>query len=136
MRVVVTGMCVALGLLACATEERPMDNQLNLTLGGNNPSLSGDLARIDQAMGFVPKPEPQPEPEPEPQPEPEPEPEPESPIPGTRTVTLHEGETLYGLARAHLGKGSRWTEIAARNGWSQAQVSRLRAGTQVKLPQR
>ena len=41
-------------------------------------------------------------PEPEPQPEPEPEP---------ATVTVKPGNTLWGLARTHLGTGTRYQEI-------------------------
>ena len=43
-------------------------------------------------------------PEPEPQPEPEPEPE-------TATVTVKRGDSLWKLARIHLGSGARWPEI-------------------------
>ena len=41
-------------------------------------------------------------PEPEPQPEPEPE---------TATVTVKRGDSLWKLARIHLGSGARWQEI-------------------------
>ena len=41
-------------------------------------------------------------PEPEPQPEPEPE---------TATVTVKRGDSLWKLARIHLGSGARWPEI-------------------------
>ena len=41
-------------------------------------------------------------------PEPEPQPEPE---PATVTVTVKRGNTLWGLARTHLGTGTRWQEI-------------------------
>jgi hypothetical protein len=51
-------------------------------------------------------------------------------------VTLREGEPLYGLASVHLGKGSRWPEIARLNGWSERQAEQLRTGTQVRLPQK
>jgi nucleoid-associated protein YgaU len=52
------------------------------------------------------------------------------------TVVLERGQTLYGLARTHLGAGSRWPEIASLNGWTEADVAGLRAGTVVKLPSR
>ena len=45
-------------------------------------------------------------PEPEPMPEPEPEPEPEP-----TTVTVASGDTLWGLAKTHLGSGHRYREI-------------------------
>ena len=41
-------------------------------------------------------------------PEPEPEPEPE---PATITITVKPGNTLWGLARTHLGTGTRYQEI-------------------------
>ena len=41
-------------------------------------------------------------------PEPEPQPEPE---PATVTVTVKRGNTLWGLARTHLGTGTRYQEI-------------------------
>ena len=43
-------------------------------------------------------------------PEPEPQPEPE-PATVTVTVTVKRGNTLWGLARTHLGTGTRWQEI-------------------------
>ena len=106
---------------------------MDLTLGGNGPSLRGDLWKIDEAMGLVPKQEPKREPKREPTPESKPEPKPE-PRPEWGTVTLQEGETLWGLAEAHLGQGGRWREIAGLNGWSEEHAERLRTGTQVKLP--
>ena len=136
MRVVI-GICLGLysvsGLQSCAAEERRMENQMDLTLGGNGPSLRGDLWKIDEAMGLVPKREPKREPKPEPKPDPKPEPTPE-PKPAWRMVTLQEGETLWGLAEAHLGRGGRWRQIVRLNGWSEEDAPRLRAGTQVKLP--
>ena len=154
MRVVI-GMCLAVcsvavcsvlvGLLSCAAEEQRMENQMDLTLGGNNKSLRRHLERLDEKTGLVPKrgsqprvePEPAPEQEPVPEPEPEPVQEPVfEPAPQSRVVTLREGETLYGLALAHLGRGSRWPEIARLNGWSERQAEQLGIGTQVRLPQK
>lgn len=49
-------------------------------------------------------------------------------------VVLGENETVYDLARKHLGSGARWPEILKLNGWTEREARRLRAGTQVKLP--
>jgi hypothetical protein len=50
------------------------------------------------------------------------------------TVYLREGETLYRLAATHLGRGSRWRELLALNGWTEAEATRLKVGVPVKLP--
>lgn len=71
--------------------------------------------------------DPQPEPPP-PQPEPEPEPESE-----WVTVELPKGETLIHVARRHLGNGTRWGEIVEWNGFTAAQLKRLRIGHPIKL---
>lgn len=113
---------------------------LVIELGGDNPSLRDAL----QALGMLPEPEPPPAPPPQetapmepvaPPPEPELQPEP-PPEPEFFTVLLKERETLWDLAREHLGKGARWTEILALNGWTEAQARRLRAGTTVRIPRR
>ena len=55
---------------------------------------------------------------------PEPEPQPE---PATITVTVKRGNTLWGLARTHLGTGTRWQEIFDLNrGRVQAEGRTLR----------
>jgi len=51
-----------------------------------------------------------------------------------RRTSLRAGQTLYSLAREHLGDGKRWREIAALNGWSEADVASLPAGVEVTLP--
>ncbi|MHC4512230.1 MAG: LysM peptidoglycan-binding domain-containing protein [Planctomycetota bacterium] len=150
MRVVI-GMCLGVcsvlgGLLSCAAEEARSENQMDLTLGGNNKSLRRDLETLgvvprrgSQPRSVAPEPVLEPEPAPEPVFEPEPAPEPvfePEPEPEWRVVTLREGETLYGLASVHLGRGSRWPEIARLNGWSERQAEQLRIGTQVRLPQK
>ncbi len=60
---------------------------------------------------------------------PEPPPQPEY-----YTVFLQKGETLYGLAAARLGSGSRWRELLPLNGWTEEQATSLRVGTAVKFP--
>ena len=54
--------------------------------------------------------------------------------PKFRVVLLAEGQTLYGLCKAHLGSGNRWREIAAFNGWSEDQAQLLPVGQRVKFP--
>jgi len=121
-----------------------MENQMDLTLGGNSPSLSEDILRFDEARDPLwrrrqpPRPVPQPQPgPPQVDPPPEPilaEPPPPEPTPRLRVVTLEDGDTLWGLATTHLGAGSRWRELVRLNGWSEERAARLPAGTQVKLP--
>jgi hypothetical protein len=49
-------------------------------------------------------------------------------------VALERGETLMQLAKRHLGSSSRFGEILARNGWTEAEARRLPAGQLVKIP--
>lgn len=49
-------------------------------------------------------------------------------------VELGRGETLMQLAKHHLGSSARYREILERNGWSEADARRLRAGQLVKIP--
>ncbi len=120
-----------------------MENQLELTLGGNNPSLRRDLARIDEVAGYRPQRRPPAEVQPRPparqqppQAQQLPRPRPSQAVALQEPVALQEGETLYRLAVRHLGDGKRWREIVRLNGWSERQVSRLRVGTRVELPLR
>lgn len=53
-----------------------------------------------------------------------------------RVVRLVHGQTLGQLCAAELGTATRWREVAELNGWSEADVVRLPAGTAVKLPAR
>ena len=61
---------------------------------------------------------------------------PDPPPPETLTVYLRQGETLIGLARSHLGDGSRWREILSLNGWTETQAEKLPVGTKVQVPLR
>lgn len=140
---VAAGMYVAIALLSCAAEEVHMENRLDLTLGGDNRSLREDLRRLDETMGLVPRRQPRRQPEPrlrrQPRPEPAHAPEPgrqppPSSSPPLQVVVLEEGDTLWGLAEAHLGAGRRWRELARFNGWSEDRASSLPTGTRVKLP--
>ena len=53
-----------------------------------------------------------------------------------RRVRLLDGDTLSELCARELGSARRWREVAALNGWSEAALSRLPAGTWVELPAR
>lgn len=130
---------------------------LVLELGGNRPSLRQDLlARgiavalphpvraVDPAPAPIVEPQDRPAPdEPGPQigedPVAPPTPGPEVPPPapesgGFRVVKLKRGQTLMHLSKEHFGTTRRWKEIMALNGWSEAQVSRLPADQDVKIP--
>lgn len=50
-----------------------------------------------------------------------------------RNYTVKKGETLYRIAKAQLGKGSRWKEIAELN---QVDGSTLRVGQVILLPKK
>jgi len=56
-----------------------------------------------------------------------------SPKTGGRSYTVQKGDTLYGIARAQLGSGPRWKEIASLNGLTGAE---LEVGKQLQLPSR
>ena len=49
-----------------------------------------------------------------------------------KTYTVAKGDTLYSIARAQLGNGNRWREIAKLNG---IDGSSLRAGAELRMPQ-
>lgn len=48
------------------------------------------------------------------------------------TITVQLGDTLYGLAKQHLGDGARWKELADYNGI--ANPSRLQVGAVLVVP--
>lgn len=136
------------GLVACREEvkQQPMarGNLMVLEVGSIDSSLAHNLARLrtpprEAQPSAVPGPDPGGEPAggaPPPRPDPvQPQPEP-APVPGPEfhVVTLHAGETLYGLCTEHLGSGARWKEVASLNGWSEAKANNLRAGQRVRLP--
>lgn len=61
----------------------------------------------------------------------------EDPSPdGETVVVLGKGQTLFAVAKKHLGSATRYKEILKHNGWTEAQAKRLPAGTKVKLPPR
>lgn len=51
-----------------------------------------------------------------------------------KTYTMKPGDTLWTIAKAQLGDGSKWTEIKQLNGITDAQVKSLPAGKVLKLP--
>jgi nucleoid-associated protein YgaU len=50
------------------------------------------------------------------------------------TYTVASGDTLWGIAAAHLGGGSRWTRIMALNAIDLQDPNRIRAGAVLKMP--
>jgi len=125
------GCVLAWTAAACGGAEPPppRGDVLELELGGANEQLGPALRAVagDEA-------------EPQAQPDAPPTVAPEAEVgraarPG-RVVTLRKGQTIYGLARDHLGDGDRWLEILELNGWTEAQAMRLRPGAEVKLPLR
>ncbi|WP_127531193.1 LysM peptidoglycan-binding domain-containing protein [Paenibacillus kobensis] len=51
-----------------------------------------------------------------------------------KTYTIAAGDSLWKIAQKTLGNGSRWREIQALNGISDAQTKMLKIGTILKLP--
>lgn len=51
-----------------------------------------------------------------------------------KTVTLKAGDSLWSVAKAHLGDGARWKELQKLNGIKDAQIKKLPIGLVIKLP--
>lgn len=51
------------------------------------------------------------------------------------TYTVASGDTLWGIAEAHLGGGTRWTRIMALNAIDLQDPNRIRAGAVLKMPE-
>ena len=49
-------------------------------------------------------------------------------------VQLESGQTLMGLAEAHLGSRQRYKEILRCNGWTEQSARRLPIGQRVRIP--
>ena len=128
---------------ACGGDIPPgtSEDMLVLELGGQSEPLREALRRVARVEVTTREEEPREEVTREEEPREE-EPR-EEPVAGVAppsseffTVYLREGETLYRLAATHLGRGSRWRELLALNGWTEAQATRLKVGVPVKLPMR
>jgi nucleoid-associated protein YgaU len=106
-------------------------NTLVLELGGTNVPLQESMQRL----GVQPKPararEEAPQPAVTPPPADVPQPPPAADV---LEVKLEKGQSLYELARKHLGSATRWREIAEFNHFDEARLTRLREGTVVRIP--
>ncbi len=51
-----------------------------------------------------------------------------------KTVKVKSGDSLWTIAKAHLGDGSRYKEIMKLNNITEAQAKKLKVGTVIKLP--
>lgn len=126
-------------LFACGGPPRSgaRENVLVLELGGGNQLLREALLRFgppdEKTVQVFPTPPAADPPRAE---EPPPSQPPAAREPEVLTVYLRANETLYGLARTHLGSGSRFRELLALNGWTEAEASQLPVGTAVKVPVR
>lgn len=138
---------------ACARHEataNPVDGVLVLEVGGEQSSLRQALVAVgvDVAPAHLREVrresvEPEPVPAPTDAPAPRATPQPrhaadDGPNPAETAdhvvVELGKGETLMQLAKKHLGSGTRYHEILEKNGWTEADARRLRAGQLVKVP--
>jgi hypothetical protein len=124
-------VAVLLAFPACGPEPAaaPRD-PLILVVGGDGHRLRDALARSAPPPRVAEQP-PRAEPAPREQPPPR-----EEPPPAERSLRLEAGMTLYSIARAHLpGRPQDGVaRLLAKNGWTEAQASRLPIGTLVRLP--
>lgn len=135
-RRIASGLAAVLGVLVgCGdeTQAAPVEPHLVLELGGDQPTITEVLRRAAPPIsGGVEQQEPAPVPD---EPPPSPELRERAPV-RTVTVRLPEGYTLIRLCRERLGDGERWREVAALNGWTEADLRRLAPNTPVELPTR
>ena len=95
--------------------------------------LSG-INGIDTVEDHMLVAKPMPEPEPEPAPEPTPEPEPQAPTEGGRTYTVEPGDSLWKIAEAMYGNGSKYTKIFDANRDILDDPDRIFPGQELKIP--
>ncbi len=120
------GLVVFLAACSPSGSEDQLEDPLVLELGGDNPHMAPALRK--RAAEVLSEPSPVDDPQPVPDPDPVP------PRQRYREIALPDGGSLYKLCSDHLGDGTRWPDIAKLNGWTEAEVKRLRPGTLVKLP--
>ena len=72
--------------------QQALADYISTDLGGKISAADYPVGGDNRIVAVTPEPEPEPEPEP-------------------TTVTVVRGDTLWGLARTHLGSGLRWQEI-------------------------
>ena len=129
---------VTLLLLLCGCSRGPANaataDTLVLELGGSNRPLQESMQRL----GVKPKPPPEEAPQPSAPAPPDVPPPASQPKPAADVleVKLEKGQTLYDLARKHLGSATRWREIAEFNHIDEARLNRLREGTLIRVPLR
>lgn len=131
-RPLVAWLALAAAAWSCARSNAkpPSPNRLVLELGGKGERLRDVLHAGRRNAGSSESERP---PESADSSLPATPPPPAAPV-EERTVVLRPGQTIYGLAREHLGSAARYREILARNGWTEVQAARLPAGTRVVLP--
>ena len=65
---------------------------------------------------------------------PAPEPQPEPSVPTYRVYTVVAGDSLYRIARNHLGTGARWSEIYELNRDLITNPRLIHIGWQLRIP--
>ena len=99
--------------------------------------LSGidGIGKVDDHM-LVAKPMPDPEPEPAPDPTPEPAPQaaPEAPAEGGRSYTVESGDSLWKIAEAMYGNGSKYPKIFDANRDILDDPDKIFPGQVLKIP--
>jgi nucleoid-associated protein YgaU len=134
---------VTLLLLLCGCSRGPVHaaspDTLVLELGGSNVPLPESMQRL----GVQPRPPREETPQATNPPATNP-PASDAPAPAPQPaaaadfieVKLEKNQTLYELAKKHLGSATRWREIAEFNHIDEARLNKLREGTVIRVPVR